>query len=214
VLYSEGWRGIVTYSMDGTLRQVPRIAKKMGFTQVIAGLFWFDDDQLGRERAAALEEVRRIDGFVLGNEGLEFDRYSRQKLESELTALRADTGHPVTTTETMNQYRNDPSLLMLGDWVFPNIHPWFANIRSIPEAVEFVVHEYEALQTAVPGRTIVVKEAWWPTESEPAATEANQVAFFEQLAETCVMFIWGEAFDQFWKVEVIAAQVRDEARRE
>src|SRR5712692_7187263 len=38
-LFQEGWRGLVTYSLDGPLAQVPRIAKEVGFTKVIAGIF-------------------------------------------------------------------------------------------------------------------------------------------------------------------------------
>src|SRR5205823_5094249 len=29
--------------------------------------------------------------------------------------------------------------------------------------------------------------------------EANQIRFYQQLASTPVQFIWGEAYDQFWK---------------
>jgi hypothetical protein len=52
-LFNEGWRGLVTYSMDGTLREVPRIAKEVGFTKVIAGLFWFNNAQLAPARLRA-----------------------------------------------------------------------------------------------------------------------------------------------------------------
>src|SRR5262249_33594930 len=63
-LVSEGWRGLVTYSLDGTLADVPRIAKQVGFTMVIAGLFWSDSAQLFREKLAARAQVNFIDGFV------------------------------------------------------------------------------------------------------------------------------------------------------
>lgn len=140
-LRQEGWRGLVTYSLDGSLAAVPRLARQVGFTSVIAGLFWFDDARLARERQAAVAEAAFIDGFVVGNEGLLFGRYGRPRLEAEMNALRAVTGKPVTTTETGGQCLRDPSLLALGDWVFPNVHPWFASIRSVPEAVQFTVNE-------------------------------------------------------------------------
>lgn len=201
LLHSEGWRGLVTYTLDGSLREVPRIAKEVGFTKVVAGLFWFDDAQLARERAAALEELGYSDAFVLGNEGLQEGRYTRAELEAELASLKAGTGRPVTTTEPAGQYQANPSLLGVGDWVFPNVHPWFAGIRETPPAVAFVQSQYQALQNLAPaGRAIVLKEAWWPTGGgDPAATDPNQVAFFRDLAGTSVPFIWGEAFNQFWK---------------
>ena len=200
-LYNDGWRGLVTYSLDGTLEDVPRIAKQIGFLYVIAGLFWFDDAQRVREHAAALQQVPWIDAFVVGNEGLQFQRYSRAALEQEINTLRTATNRPIATTEPFNQYLADPSLLNLGDWVFPTIHPWFANIRSIPEAVQFVQTSWQTLQSQT-AKEVVVKEAWWPTGGgDPAATESRQTEFFQQLAATKVPFIWGEAFDQYWKFE-------------
>src|SRR5439155_3634782 len=50
-LFQEGWRGLVTFSLDGILGDVPRIAKQAGFAKLIAGLFWFDNVQLERELA-------------------------------------------------------------------------------------------------------------------------------------------------------------------
>lgn len=201
-LHAEGWRGLVTYSLDGSLQHVPRLAKEIGFTVVIAGLFWFDDGQLARERAAALAQLAFIDAYVLGNEGLQQGRYTRQRLAAEIQQLKAATGRPITTTETLAQYQNDPTLASLGDWVFPTLQFWFdPAIRTPALAVGSVQAQHQILVNLAPGRTVVVKEAWWPTGGDAAATEANQTEFFRQLATTQIKFIWGEAYDQFWKVE-------------
>jgi exo-beta-1,3-glucanase (GH17 family) len=201
-LHAEGWRGLVTYSLDGNLEQVPRLAKEIGFTVVIAGLFWFDDAQLARERAAALRQLGSIDAFVLGNEGLAQRRYTRQRLGAEIQQLRLDTARPVTTSETLAQYQADPTLASLGDWVFPNLQFWFdPAIRTPALAVTSVQAQLRVVQALAPGRVTVVKEAWWPTAGALAATETNQTEFFRQLAASQVKFIWGEAFDQFWKAE-------------
>lgn len=198
-LYGEGWRGLVTYSLDGTLSQVPRIAKEEGFQYVIAGLFWFDDAQLARERAAALQEASWIDAYVVGNEGLLFNRYEFPELKQEIESLRTATKRPVTTSEIPALYT--PALLDVGDWVFPNIHPWNEGIRVITDAVQYVQAQYQGLQ-AQTSKPVVIREVWWPTGGgDPAATEANQAEFFRQLAGTNVKFIWGEAYDQYWKRE-------------
>ncbi|MGI9175877.1 MAG: hypothetical protein ACR2GR_11225 [Rhodothermales bacterium] len=207
-LYDEGWRGLVTYSLDPDqgLDVVPRIAKEVGFTQVIAGLFWFDAAQLERERTAALAALPWIDGFVLGNEGLLFNRYTCDALEAEIARLREETGRPVTTSEPPGEYLPTGTcparLAQLGEWLFPNIQPWFAEIREVGAAAAFVEQQVEALQSAAAARALVVKEAWWPTGGDdPAATEANQRAFFQRLAATDVRFVWGEAYDQVWKTD-------------
>jgi exo-beta-1,3-glucanase (GH17 family) len=204
-LYEEGWRGLVTYSLDPTqeLDSVPRIAKEVGFAKVVAGLFWFDDAQLARERPVALSQAQWIDAYVVGSEGLEMQRYSCTGLKNEVARLRQETGRPVATSEPDGQYLsgNCPDLVSVGEWVFPNIHPWFANIRSIPEAVQNVEDRYRALVNAAPGRTVVTHEAWWPTAGGTEATEENQSGFFGRLSATSVVFIWGEAYDQIWKTQ-------------
>ena len=201
-LHREGWRGLVTYSMDGTLQHVPRLAKEVGFTVVIAGLFWFDEAQLARERIAALAQAAFIDGYVLGNEGIAEGRYTRVRLAAEIQTLKANTGRPVTTSETFAQYQADPVLATLGDWIFPNLQFWFdPAIRTPAAGVGSVQSQFNMLVKLAPGRTIVIKEAWWPTRGEPAASEANQAEFFRLMSATQMKFIWGEAYDQFWKAE-------------
>ena len=203
-LHGEGWRGLVTYSLDGTLQHVPRIAKEVGFTSVIAGLFWFDDAQLARERTAALAQLAFIDAYVLGNEGVQNARYTSQRLATEVHQLKTDTRRPVATTETVLQYQNDPTLASLGDWIFPNVQFWFdASVRTPALAVDSVRAQLGLIQALAPGRTLVAKEAWWPTAGEAAATQANQTEFFRQLSATDTKFVYGEAFDQFWKSEAL-----------
>ena len=40
-----------------------------------------------------------------------------------------------------------------------------------------------------------------PSGARPAATAANQVEYFRQLAGSGALFAWGEAFDQPWKTQ-------------
>lgn len=90
----------------------------------------------------------------------------------------------------------------MGDWIFPNLQFWFdPAIRTPANAVVSIQTQYQSLQLLAPGRTVVIKEAWWPTAGEAAATEENQTEFFRQLATTSIKFVWGEAFNQFWKAE-------------
>ncbi len=176
LLFDDGWRGIVTYTLDGTLQHVPRIAREIGFTAVIAGLFWWDDAQLAREKAVVPDVDPFVDAYVVGNEGLTGGRYSQHALRIEVAALQVQTGKPVTTTETGGQYLADPTLLEIGDWVFPNIQPFCSNppIRDVTAAVQHTANEFLAIrnlaQSRIPGRVVVLKESWWPTAGDAAAT--------------------------------------------
>ena len=195
---AEGWRGIVTYSLDGSLALIPRPAKQAGFTHVIAGLFGFDAAQLARERTAALSPLAHIDAFVLGNEGL-MTRYGRAELEAEITSLKAATGRPVTTSESIDRYEADATLALVGDWVFANVQACVGGIRTIPAAVQDRLAKFEALQRQAPGRSVILHDAWWPTCSDPAASEVNQTEFFRRIAATPVKCVFGELADQYYK---------------
>ena len=208
-LYAEGWRSLYSYSLDGVLRHVPRIAKEVGFDYTLAGVFFFDEAQLAREKTAAQAELEYIDGFIVGNEGLLFGRYTPERLVEEVFFFQS-LGKPVTTTEVGGLYLAFPALIDLGDFVFFNTQPWFndtldpSNPAGMAQAVR---DEYFAIRELRPERTIVIKESWFPTAGHPAATEANQVAFFETMASQTsdsgepLLFAWGEAYDQPWKSE-------------
>jgi exo-beta-1,3-glucanase (GH17 family) len=214
-LYDAGFRGLVTYTLDGAFREAPRIAKQIGFTQVIAGAYWYNDAQLAVEKQAALEELAYIDAFIVGNEGLAGgvcqeangrQCYTRQRLEEEIAWFRTNTWKPVSTTETGYQALTiDPTLLDLGDFSTVNIQPWFnPNLDPGDPAgmAQAVSNEYLALQNLRPDRTIFIKETWYSAGGHPAASEANQSAFFAALAQNpTVKFVWGEAYDQPWKSE-------------
>jgi len=201
-LFDEGFRGLITYTLDGNLSDAPKIAKEIGFSHVIAGIYWFDDAQLEREKQAASDQWPHYDALIVGNEGLLTGRYTRDRLVEEVESLQRLIGKPVATTETGDHYLVDPSLLEIGDFAMVNIQPWFnaANDPNDPAAMaQAVAGEYQALLAADPDQMVVIKESWWPTSGHAAATEANQSAFFEALVGTGVPFVWGESYDQPWK---------------
>lgn len=204
LLRGEGFRGVMTWSLDGSLALVPRIAKSLGFSYVVAGLYWYDQAQLDREYRAALAEQASIDAYIVGNEGLEFGpRYTRSALQAVINDLRTATGKPLGTCETGGHLLANPELLSIGDFTTTNIHPWWAGIRDVAAAVRHTANEYAALVARAPaGKPVFVRESWWPTGGgDPAATPANQLAYYRALAAEALPFAWGEAFDQPWKAE-------------
>jgi hypothetical protein len=131
-------------------------------------------------------------------------RYAATDLVAQMNSLRTSTGKPVTTTETFLNYQTHPDIVAAGDWVFPNLQPWFNGAldpSDIGGMVQAVVGEVAALQTLAGNQVVVVKESWWPTAGPAGASESNQVEYFRQLAEQPVFFVWGEAYDQPWKSE-------------
>src|SRR5262249_45979584 len=136
MLYDKGFRGIVTYAFNNGREKIPEIAKKIGFHQVIAGL-WATDASYQTEKANLQADgklqLKYIDGICVGNEtqlrqrkneagGLTFDQ-----LKARIDEIRQISGKPTTTADAWNLYVEDRRLMTVGDWVFPNLHPWYEN---------------------------------------------------------------------------------------
>lgn len=52
-----------------------------------------------------------------------------------------NTGKPTTTSEEIDDY-NDNIILMLGDWVFSNVHPYWHGVPDANAAVEWTADRY------------------------------------------------------------------------
>jgi len=200
VLHASGFTGLVTYGANETLGSaVPRLAQEMGFRGLIMGI-WDPTSQAEREQAVAAAGYAVTEGYVMGNEGLG-ERYDLSTLQSAMDELRQATGKPVATTEEIGDY-SDPTLLTLGDWVFPNAHPFYAGLIDPDEAVTWTERIFADLRKRT-DRPVMFKEVGLPTGGDPRGrlNEALQAEYYRQLRETDVQFVYFESFDQPWKKE-------------
>jgi len=196
-LYDYGFRAIVTYGSKSTLAQIPRLAAETGFCGVIMGIWDLADIDEIMNAVAAGEYV---DGYCVGNEGLNI-RYDLDTLKKTIEEIKETTGRPATTTEEINDYYNvSLNLISVGDWIFPNIHPFLSRVRDPRKAVVWLGKHHQLLKKqAGVGRIIIFKEAGFPTQGASGATESNQREFFLNLEKTDIPFVYFEAFDQPWK---------------
>jgi exo-beta-1,3-glucanase (GH17 family) len=201
VLRKVGFTGLVTYGSSGVLgRELPSIAKRQGFKGVIMGVW----DPTSQEELAAAKNAAHnpiVVGFCVGNEGLG-SRYEFSVLSIAIHNLRKETGKPVTTTEIVERYSND-DLLRLGDWVFPNAHPYFHGKLEAEAAVRWTRDAYDNIKNRA-RRYVIFKEVGLPTAGDPHGrlSEAVQERYYRELAKTKVRFIYFEAFDQPWKTHL------------
>lgn len=201
VLHEAGFTGLVTYSSSGVLgRDLPVLAQSQGFEGLIMGIW----DPLNEEEVAAAEiaaEFSIVMGFCIGNEGLH-KRYEMSDLFEVIQNLRKTTGKPATTTEELEDYL-DEDLLNLGDWIFPNVHPYFHSQLEPDMAVEWTQGAYDDFKRRT-DRFVIFKEVGLPTEGdlEGKLSEENQDKYYQELENTNVQFIYFEAFDQPWKTHL------------
>lgn len=191
-----GFTGLVTYGSDGVLgSELPAIAKQEGFDALIMGI-WKPGDQLETNNAIAGSRIPIVVGYCVGNEGLNV-RYKIDQLISAMKSLRTATGKLVSTTEVVEKYSN-PQLLEAGDWVFPNIHPYWHKITIPADAISWTVNTAQSLQ-AKTSRYVVIKECGVPTAGDISVNEGSQEQYYLGLAQTKTPFVWFEAFDGPWK---------------
>ncbi|HEY7428050.1 MAG TPA: hypothetical protein VH682_27700 [Gemmataceae bacterium] len=216
MLYNKGFRGIVTYSFDKGREEIPRIAKEMGFQQVIAGL-WAVDNYEGEKANLTADRLKYIDGICVGNETQLRGDYSIDVLKSRVDDIRDLSKKPTTTADAWHLYQKNneaTDLMRVGDWVFPNLHPWYEEgwqeAHQKPakglEFVQAVLRDHFNADKTGKDRVVALHESWWPSDSTDAkedyagsATPQHQREYFEALAKTNINFIYGEAFDQAWK---------------
>src|SRR5450755_4377183 len=201
VLRQAAFTGLVTYGSSGRMgHDFPTLAQSAGFQGLIMGI-WDPTNQEEIAHAQAAAKLPITLGFCIGNEGLH-KRYELPVLSAAIQSLRKATGKPVTTAEEIDDY-SDKALLQLGDWVFPNAHPYFHNQLDPDAAVRWTQAAYDdAFRRA--GRFVMFKEVGLPTAGDPGnqLSEENQKRYYQELAKTSARFVYFEAYDQPWKTDL------------
>lgn len=204
VLKKAGFGGIVTYGCDGLKGEIPKLAREAGIPHVIMGVY---DPKKGEEIANAKAAVEFVDGYCVGNEGVG-PRYTLDELLPIMKELREWSGKPVATSEQIEKYLEDkvPGLVEAGDWLFPNVHPWFHRQITEPAASQWTKEQVNKLNATATekgfqGKVVICKEVGFPTagDDENRISEELQASYYAALAKLKVPFVYFEAFDQVWK---------------
>ncbi|MDD2752714.1 MAG: hypothetical protein PHN59_06240, partial [Candidatus Omnitrophica bacterium] len=162
VLFQSGFNAVVTYGSSASLAKIPQLAKETGFSGVIMGVWDFENRE---ELENAVLARDYVDGYCLGNEGLN-SRYNAAQVKEAIEMIKELTGLPATTTEQIFDYYND-NVLVIGDWIFPNIHPFLCSIRGANKCVTWIEKNLAILKKHnKDGRPILFKEVGFPTAGE------------------------------------------------
>jgi exo-beta-1,3-glucanase (GH17 family) len=201
-LRQANFTGLVTYGSAGMLgKPLLGLAHDLGFEGVILGVW---DPKSKGEIAAAKEAAKSpiVLGVCVGNEGLMEKRYTRDDLAEAIRDIREATKKPVTTTETVDRY--DDHMLRLGDWVFPNAHPYFSNVFEPKAAVAWTRARFREMKDRTK-QMVMFKEVGLPTDGDKQhfVSEEAQCAYYDELATTMIRFAYFEAFDLPWKTRLL-----------
>ena len=206
VLHIAGFNGLVTYGnfKDPTnpnqLIDISHLAQESGFNFMIIGI-WDPNDE---NELAFIEKVSKnpiLSGISVGNEGLGI-RYNLSELSSAIKRLKK-TGLPVTTTEEAHDYVGNSPLYEISDWIFPNVHPYYASIYNPQRAVEYTRRIFSSLSSATE-KYVVLKEVGLPSaDGSPNLSEKEQAIYYRQLSKTNVDYVIFEAYDAPWKHNLV-----------
>lgn len=198
-LYQDGFRGLLTYAVDGTLASIPRIANDIGFQVVGVGI-WDINDQSQIDRAVGLAEY--ADFYIVGSEGIFGSRYTKEQLTGRLEDVRRATCKPVTTSEPWDVFLANTDIMETVDFVTVNIYGWWEGAHEPQDAIDLLVEHLDDVEAAAGSKIVIVRETGFPTCGHPDAGVCKQQQYFQLLGQTGVPFVYLEAYDQYWKHEM------------
>jgi hypothetical protein len=182
-----GFDGLITFSVDGTLADVPRIAREVGFRRVILGIY-ISRGEGGRviDPGPQIEDIvrrglaRDVDGFCLGhNTSMQMDLVD---LARSMTKLREATGKPVTTTAPIVMYLGERgrALREMGDWYFPDTTPgWQFGPTTPAEGLRDLQRSLVVVADLPRDKPVLLKMVSFPSGPPGSGfTPAAQAEFF------------------------------------
>ena len=212
-LLSDSVESVRTYSVEGTLGSVPRLARDYGLRTTVG--LWISND-LERNRREIDDLARRLPEFrgaveavVVGNEVLLRGELTVKEMAAYLDEVRAKVAPiPVTMAETWYNWSRYPELAAHVDFITAHVLPYWEGVPA-DRAHEYVFERYDELRRQFAGRTVTLGEVGWPSEgrkrggAEPSLS--HQASFLRRfLAEAerrgADYFVM-EAFDQIWKTD-------------
>lgn len=204
---------IRTYSVSGTLGDIPRLASQHNLN-VAVGAWIGTDKKRNKEELQKLtgvygNSIRNIVRVIIGNESLLRGDVRLDTLIGYLDQMQKVITAPISTAEPWHVWLDNPELAEHVDYLAVHILPYWEGI-NVQKAIDFTQERMKKLKEAFPDKPIVISEIGWPsngrTRGKAKASLANQARFLRQFIavaqkEKYTYYIM-EAFDQVWKREI------------
>jgi exo-beta-1,3-glucanase (GH17 family)/cellulose synthase/poly-beta-1,6-N-acetylglucosamine synthase-like glycosyltransferase len=200
---------IRTYSLEGTLADIPRLAADYPLKVTLGA--WIDThtaaDQQEVERliktANANSNVERV---LVGNEVILRNDIPVPTLIHYIKEAKAGVHVPVSTAEPWHVWIKHPELAASVDYITIHLLPYWEGL-PIDDSLRYIMDRLEQVQRAYPGKHVVIGEVGWPSNGVAIggaqASRVNQALFLRKFfniaqARGLDYFVM-EAFDQPWK---------------
>jgi exo-beta-1,3-glucanase (GH17 family)/cellulose synthase/poly-beta-1,6-N-acetylglucosamine synthase-like glycosyltransferase len=189
---------------------IPELARNYHL-KVLAGTYLDHRQQRNEDELTALiESARRndnVDRLMVGNETLYRADMGVDQLIAYLDRVRAQTRKPVSTAEPWHIWLKYPQLAKHVDFITVHLLPYWEGYPRRDAVGLQVLMRYYQLQSAFPGKHIVIGEVGWPSSGDrvlgATASVADQALFIRQwlnvAAERQFDYYIEEAYDQPYK---------------
>ncbi len=217
---------IRTYSVEDTLAEIPRLARKHNLNVCLGAYLSYDEARNAWEFPLFLNIARSNPNVVrgiVGNETLHHKLMKYDKLVSYLDKARKELRIPISTAEPAYIWSTKyPELVKHVDYIAVQILPYWEG-RNAMKAVDYAFDIVKGLRKQFPGKPIIISEVGWPSNGrtrlqdahevvdgqprqEAVASTANEAIFLRNFLARApkqgyVYYIM-EAFDQPWKEDI------------
>jgi exo-beta-1,3-glucanase (GH17 family)/cellulose synthase/poly-beta-1,6-N-acetylglucosamine synthase-like glycosyltransferase len=200
---------IRTYGIDGTLGDIPALARDLPLRITLGA--WLGRD--ARADAAELQRLiaiaqanRNVTGVLVGNETLLRKDLTVPQLLAAIARVRQAVGVPVSTAEPWHIWLAHPELAAAVDVITIHLLPYWEGLPA-DAALGFILAKLDQVQAAYPGKRIVIGEVGWPSDGTTiGAARASRIAqaqlmrgFLKAAQARGLDYFVMEAFDQPWK---------------
>jgi len=202
--------GVRTYTVQSTMTEVPGLAAEHGLHVTLGA--WINDQ--AEFNAAELDRLVRtyrdnpgpIVRVIIGNEAVHREEQTAEQMIGHIRSVRHAVAAPLSIAEPWHIWLDHPELVDAVDFIAVHLLPYWEGV-ALEHAGDYVFQRYRQLQTAYPGKPIVITEIGWPSHGrtlhDAVATPANQARFLRRFLAAAeredLSYYVMEAFDQPWK---------------
>lgn len=209
-------RAIRTYSVEGTLSEIPALARQHNINICLGAYLSRETPERNPEEFARFLELaktnRNVVRAIVGNETQTLNTLDYDELITYLDQARKELRVPVSTAESARIWHENPGLVKHVDFIALQILPYWEG-KEVLNAVDYVFSELEGLQKAYPGKPIIISEVGWPSHGrnrgQAVASIANEAKFLrhflDRISTNRYIYYLMEAFDQPWKADIEGA---------
>ena len=199
-----------TYSMEGSLAEIPRLAAARQINVALGA--WIDKDKEANEKQLAkLVEVfqqyhKNIVRVIVSNEVILRKDLTVDEAIAYVKRVKEGVWAPVSLAEPWHVWLQYPQLAKHVDFITIHLLPYWEGVPN-DKAVQYCVDRYNDIKQAFPDKPIVIGEVGWPSSGRirqgAIASPSSEATFLRRFLDVAqkseYTYYVMEAFDQRWK---------------